>query len=346
MMESDIQSPQESRIVSSMAQEDIKVEVVCNNALTYPADVLVLKHAQGLFGLDAVIVGTLRMAGGRYFQLPDPGDILFEKSVEGIAAQRILFVGVPILYEFGYGEIRKFAQKALKSIGETVPYAKHVMLTVHGPGYGLDEIEAFKAEIAGLVDAVRSGEYPHALQTLTIIEIDRGRVERLQNTLRNVLKDGVIRAEVPNPSEYVITRELLRTAGFSSEAKPKVFVAMPFKDEMDDTYHYGIQSAVNAAGYLCERADLSSFTGDVLEWVKSRIRSSSLVIADLTEANPNVYLEVGYAWGVGIPTVLVVRKTDEVKFDVRGQRRLVYGKIKELEDLLTTELKSLPKITG
>jgi hypothetical protein len=126
--------------------------------------------------------------------------------------------------------------------------------------------------------------------------------------------------------------------------EPRVFVAMPFKEEMDDTYHYGMVSATNAAGFLCERADLSAFTGDVLDWVKQRIRSASLVIADLTEANPNVYLEIGYAWGSGIPTVLVIKHGEPLKFDVRGQRCLVYKKIKDLEDLLTKERQALPKI--
>ena len=50
-----------------------------------------------------------------------------------------------------------------------------------------------------------------------------------------------------------------------------------------------------AAGYLCERAYMSSFTGDVLSWVKERIDSAVLLVADLSGANPNVYLEVGYA---------------------------------------------------
>src|SRR5580658_8143012 len=81
-----------SRTGNSMTQAVIKVEVVCGNALTYPAGVLVLTHAQGLFGLDAIVVRTLRLAG-RHFRLLDPGDDLFEPSVEGIAAQQILFVG-------------------------------------------------------------------------------------------------------------------------------------------------------------------------------------------------------------------------------------------------------------
>ena len=67
--------------------------------------------------------------------------------------------------------------------------------------------------------------------------------------------------------------ERLRAAGYSSGTKAHVFVAMPFRDDMDDVFHYGIQSAVKSAGFLCERADLASFTGDVLDWVRSRIRS-------------------------------------------------------------------------
>jgi hypothetical protein len=83
------------------------------------------------------------------------------------------------------------------------------------------------------------------------------------------------------------TSERLRSAGYESNSKPNIFVAMPFDEKMDDVFHYGIQGAVNTAGFLCERADLSSFTGDIMEWVKKRIRSAQLVIADLTNANPN-----------------------------------------------------------
>lgn len=78
-----------------------------------------------------------------------------------------------------------------------------------------------------------------------------------------------------------------------------------------------------------------------MEWVRDRIRTARLVIADLTEANPNVYLEVGYAWGCGIPTVLLVRDTKDLRFDVRTQRCLPYKRIKDLEESLTKELKDL-----
>ena len=324
-----------------MAMSGIDVEVKTGDALAERADILVLKHAQGLYGLDKIVTGAL-LEDGRKVQLPKPWKYCFEDSVPGIAASRFLFVGVPPLHFFGYGEIRTFSQTALAVLAKEAPQTRHILLTVHGPGYGLDEIEAFEAELAGLVDAVRGGERPKALQKITIIERSSRRAERLLRTLVRLLPDRTISVVVGSGhSADTKAVEQLRTAGYASDAKAHVFVAMPFKDDMDDIYHYGIQSAVNAAGFLCERADLSSFTGDVLEWIRSRIRSASLVVADLTDANPNVYLEVGYAWGVGVPTVLIMKSTDSPKFDVQGQRRVKYKNIKELEDSLTEELRHL-----
>lgn len=320
---------------------EIKISVNLGNALSEQADVLVLKYAQAPYGVDEAVIRILNGAGNNV-QLPKPWGFRLEESVQGIAAARILFIGVPPLREFGYREIRTFARKALTALAGKAPETKHILLTVHGPGYGLDETEAFEAEVAGLVDAVQGDDFPENLRKITIIERNAGRAKRLEKALTGLLPDRKIaRAGEVVRTENSKTSEKLRTAGYSSDAKDHVFVAMPFKEEMDDIYHYGIQSAVNAAGFLCERADLSTFTGDVLEWVRMRIRSASLVVADLTDANPNVYLEVGYAWGTGVRTVLLAKSTDHLKFDVRGQRCLIYKKIKELEDSLTSELRRL-----
>ena len=117
---------------------------------------------------------------------------------------------------------------------------------------------------------------------------------------------------------------------------------MPFAKEFDDRFHYGIHTAIRNAGYLCERADMATFTGDILMWVKERIASAELLVADLSGANPNVYLEVGYAWGKGLPTVLLASDEKDLLFDVRGQRCLVYqNSIRVLEQLLTAELGKL-----
>ena len=116
---------------------------------------------------------------------------------------------------------------------------------------------------------------------------------------------------------------------------------MPFDHSWDDVFYYGIQGAVKAAGLLCERADTSAFTGDVLDWVKKRIATATFVVADLSSANPNVYLEIGYAWGCEIPTVLLAREGADLKFDVKGQRCLMYKSIRNLEELLHIEIRAI-----
>jgi nucleoside 2-deoxyribosyltransferase len=65
------------------------------------------------------------------------------------------------------------------------------------------------------------------------------------------------------------------------------------------------------------------------------------MIAVLTGANPNVYLEVGYAWGKGRPTILVTDDAENPRFDVQGQRCLKYKRIKDVEETLTRELRIL-----
>jgi hypothetical protein len=116
---------------------------------------------------------------------------------------------------------------------------------------------------------------------------------------------------------------------------------MPFAKEYEDTYVFGIQNPIHAMGLLCERVDTVVFTGDILDRIKNRIDTATLIVADLTGANANVYLEVGYAWGRGRPTLLVVRSGDELKFDVRGQRCIIYDSIVDLSRKLSIDLKAL-----
>ncbi|MBI1381731.1 MAG: hypothetical protein GC161_11670 [Planctomycetaceae bacterium] len=326
------------------ATADVSIEVEWGDALDVSADVLALKHANALYGVDRAAVHALNSAvPDIHARLPTTGGFYITPPTDAVGASRVLFVGVGPLRQFGYGEIRRFARRALEALEGEMPHASHVALTIHGPGYGLDESEAFKSEVAGLLDAIGSGNVPAHLARVTFVEQNAGRAMRLQTLLNQLLEttrpDSQSRAS-RLPAEVP---DLLRSVGYDSQSKPHIFVAMPFADEMDDVFHYGIQGAVNAAGFLCERADLSSFTGDVMEWVKARISSATLVVADLSDANPNVYLEVGYAWGCGRPTVLLVRDTSQLKFNVKGQRCLVYKKITDLETSLRSELDGLKR---
>jgi hypothetical protein len=323
-------------------QVTLAVEV--GDALSVRADVLALKYAQALYGVDHTVVARLSESGPDIMSLlPEVDGFSMIDSRGQIGARSVLFVGVKPLAQFGYQEIREFGRRVLASLAGANPKTKHLCLTIHGPGYGLDEVESFEAEVAGLLDAINSGDFPEELDKITIVERNRARADRLRHFLSRLVPRSKIDVDGKGHMESLGEKpaERLRAAGSAAVNKPNVFVAMPFTDDMEDTFHYGIQGAVNAAGYLCERADLSAFTGDVIDWVKNRIASASLVIADLSTSNPNVYLEVGYAWGRGKPTVLLVQDTAELKFDVKSQRCMVYKNIKDLEYILGRELLAL-----
>ena len=325
-----------------MSQSSIKVVVENDDALCIRADTLVLKHAKAVYGVDGAAYKKLVEAGTKP-RLPKLGAHQFIPSENTFGADRVLFIGVQSLSDFGYGEIREFGRRAMSILAANKQKTRHVALTIHGPGYGLDETESFESELAGVIEAIAQNDYPEDLETITFVERDRNRSKRLAIVLARLLPTGRLNRSGRGPLSGldIPAKQALRTAGYGSASKPRVFVAMPFADEMSDVFHYGIQGAVNSAGLLAERADLSAFTGDVMEWVRVRISSANLVIADLTSSNPNVYLEVGYAWGKGVPTVLLVQSSTDLKFDVRGQRCIVYSSIKDLEGKLATELASL-----
>jgi hypothetical protein len=312
------------------------------------ADVALLKYAQRLYGAAGLVSQRLSSVGVPSSQLEvPPGDFRFVDTRGGITAPLVLFMGTVRLGQFGYHEIRQFAVRALKAL-ESRPGLKHMVSTVHGPNYGLDEDEAVLAFVGGLVEGFQRGSGPDGLERITLVELDARRAQRLRKALERGLAGTPWVQDLPGGGGFRVQRMTafvqappLATAGTVSMEKPHAFVAMAFAPELEDTYHYGIQGPVKAAGMLCERVDQAVFDGPIIQRIKERIETAKVVIADLSMANPNVYLEVGYAWGRGRPTVLLVRDVKELRFDVASYRCIVYRSIRDLEALLTRELERL-----
>lgn len=308
----------------------LQIVVERNDIAAVPCDVLVLKYAQRFHGADAEVAANLN-PHGRIEIDPKPGRHTYLPSKGLLAARHVLFMGVVPLANFDYSEIRAFSARGLATVASEIPDAMHIGMTIHGVNYGLDERESFLAQLGGFMDAGRNAG---SIERVTIIEKDSKRAERLQA----ILQEAWHEAYSGTTGDFAKHRI---TAGVASRDKPHVFVAMPFSKPMQDVYIFGIQGPANAAGYLCERVDMTTFTGDILARIKSRIDTAALVIADLTGGNPNVYLEVGYAWGRNRHTLLLAREGDDLKFDVRGQRCIHYESIADLAEKLAKDLLQL-----
>ena len=313
-----------------------ELSVLNGDVLRTACDVLVLKYAQRFYGADETVARVLGLQE-EDFELR-PGEHLVLPTHAKIQPRSVLLVGVPALYNFEYADIRAFATHALHILDSMNPECESVAMTMHGVGYGLDEREAFTAQVAGLLDYLTAGDVHWEPQQIQIVERNLKRSQRIKDFLRAILLDSGYRAAKPKSN---LVQSRLPDAGHGSETKKHVFVAMPYDDDMEDVYEFGIREPVNLAGCLCERCDRAVFTGDVMERVKERIDSSTVVIADVTGSNPNVYLEIGYAWGRGVPTLLVARKGENLKFDVTTHKCIFYSNISNLKKQLTQYLSCL-----
>lgn len=320
-----------------MEYRGVDLRVSQADVLSFSSDVLALKYAQASYGVDRQ---AIRRAGIDPVTLPGVGKSLLVPRPAGLASRNLLFLGVKDISDFKYGSIRDFSRRALAQARKELPSARKIAMTLHGAGFGLDEIEAFESEIAGIVEALDAGDHPADLESVVIVERNARRADRMDRALAALLRPGSEDNRIggAGPQEH---RRRVDSAGSDSAKRRHAFVAMPFAESFDDVFYYGISQPVRAAGLLCERIDQDIFTGDILTRMKERIATSAVLIADLSDANPNVYLEVGYAWGTGVPCILLCNRTTRLKFDVQGHRCLFYGNIKELEKSLTTELGGL-----
>lgn len=142
---------------------------------------------------------------------------------------------------------------------------------------------------------------------------------------------GRLRRSRPDVFEYVsplaaapIDDKATSSALVESTSK-LCFVMMPFSEIYDRIYRHLIVPAVEDAGLTAVRADEISTAGFIMEQIRAAIQQSRVCIADVTDSNPNVLYEVGFAEAMRKPVVLIASDLSQLPFDVTSQRVLRYS---------------------
>jgi chaperonin GroEL len=99
---------------------------------------------------------------------------------------------------------------------------------------------------------------------------------------------------------------------------------MPFKEPFNQYYQKIIKVAVASIGLEALRADDIFGTNVIISDIWAQIWRARVVIADVTERNPNVNYELGLCHSLGVPTILITRTMDDVPFDYRHRRCITY----------------------
>lgn len=103
------------------------------------------------------------------------------------------------------------------------------------------------------------------------------------------------------------------------------FVMMPFGDPFDDYYVDIYQPAIEENGFKSKRADSLFRPSPIIKDIWEYINNSKILIADITDLNPNVMYELGLAHAIAKPVILISDSTKNVPFDLRLLRILIYN---------------------
>ncbi len=108
------------------------------------------------------------------------------------------------------------------------------------------------------------------------------------------------------------------------------FVIMPFSSttscseaEWTEVFENVFVPALDECGFFCTRAVPS--TGSLITSIVERLRTSWLVLADVTDHNPNVFYELGVRHSLSKRTIIVCQDTGTIPSDLKGYWTLRYG---------------------
>lgn len=88
----------------------------------------------------------------------------------------------------------------------------------------------------------------------------------------------------------------------------------------DQVLRHIIRPAAKECGYKAVRADEIDKPGIITSQVIQHVVSDPLVIADLSETNPNVFYELAVRHAIKRPLVQIIQKGERIPFDVAGTR--------------------------
>lgn len=167
--------------------------------------------------------------------------------------------------------------------------------------------------------------------------IPRDRVETFARifvenlTYLRAFAPAVIISDVSNLGETVGTSPATEKAVGLTGREPRVrefldtcFVMMPFGQWFDRYYQEIYAPAIKEAGFEAVRADELFTTGSVMEQIWEQIEKASILLADLSGRNPNVFYELGLAHAARKPVVFTASQVEDVPFDLRHLRVIIY----------------------
>lgn len=120
------------------------------------------------------------------------------------------------------------------------------------------------------------------------------------------------------------------------------FVLMPFGEDLKPIYDDHIVGVAKAKGLTPQRAD-EIYSIKLITWdIWEKLNRARIIVADLTNKNPNVFYELGLAHAIGKDVIIISQKIEDVPFDLKALRCIIYEYkprgMKKLEEILSATI--------
>ena len=122
--------------------------------------------------------------------------------------------------------------------------------------------------------------------------------------------------------------------------KEYCFVIQPYDGgDFDNRYDDIIKPALESCGIEAYRVDRDPYVEIAVSVIEEHIRDATLVIAEISMDNPNVWFELGYAMALEKPVIMLcdnMYRKGIFPFDISHRNVLVYrsGSIRDFNDCL------------
>lgn len=186
----------------------------------------------------------------------------------------------------------------------------------------VDFTEDYENAFARLLWGI-TGEKPRIAKGLEpgapVGAIDPKEVEKLRGELREAVE--LFKSRTPPETKI----ESKPPEERRPHRKHRCFIVMPFGDvDLQVVYEDFVKPTIEHVGLECERGDDVFGSNVIMDDILKSIESADLVLADLSRRNANVFYEVGICHALHKPVLLLAQSIDDVPFDLRHRRVLLY----------------------
>jgi hypothetical protein len=118
----------------------------------------------------------------------------------------------------------------------------------------------------------------------------------------------------------------------------------PTRERADNVYRYLIAPVCEELGYKPVRVDHVNAVDNINETVINYLKTAPMVVADMTEHNPNAFYELGFRQALELPLVPIIKVGERLPFDVMTTRTVFYdtdvAKIEDSKENLKSKILS------